>query len=145
MEQGGLWLSPAESDALVAAIQRAEKDNRGEVRVHFEKRCKGDALHRARALFGELGMAETARDTGVLLYVSPGSRKAAVFAGQGVHRTTDTRLWDDVIALVSNAFAGGEGAAGIVAAVDKIGDILRERVSGEDGAGNELPDAVTTS
>jgi uncharacterized membrane protein len=35
--------------------------------------------------------------------------------------------------------------AGLCAALEQIGEVLREHVPGEDVAGNELPDAVTTS
>lgn len=61
--------SPEEETRLVAALGRAEAGSCGEVRVHFEKRCPaGEPLGRARVLFGELGLAATRADTGVLLY-----------------------------------------------------------------------------
>ena len=143
MERGGPLLSPGGSDALVAAIGRAEQGSRGEVRVHIEERCRGDALERARELFGELGMADTARDTGVLLYVAQGSRKVAVWAGEGIHAAADDDFWSGVTNRVASAFGRGAGLDGIVAAVDEIGALLRAHVAGDDDAGNELPNKVT--
>ena len=131
---------------LVAAIGRAEQGNRGEVRVHLEGRCAGkDALARAAQLFEQLGMRRTAQDTGVLLYVAVEDRKAAVFAGRGIHGAAQAGFWQEVVDSVAAGYRRGEPAQGLVAAVERLGGLLREAVPGEDVAGNELPDAVSGS
>jgi uncharacterized membrane protein len=137
-------LRPGDAERVVAAIGAAERGSRGEVRVHVEERCKGDALERARALFAALGMARTRDATGVLLYVSPGDRKAAVFAGEGVHGAAGEAFWREVIDAVAQGFARGAPVDGLEAALARVGDLLREHAPGADAAGNELPDAVTS-
>jgi uncharacterized membrane protein len=102
---------------LVDAIRRAEQGNRGEVRVHVEATCKTEPLKRAEELFGSMCMDETSGDTGVLLYVATKSRKAAVWAGRGIHGAAADGVWQ--------------------AAADAIAEGFR--------AGNELPNKVTTS
>lgn len=135
----------AEDDRLVAAIRAAEKGSRGEVRVHVEQSCReGNALGRAKVLFRELRMGRTRADTAVLLYVSTGDRKAAVFAGNGIHGAADPAFWQSVTDAVAEGARAGDLAGGIARALERVGDLLREHAPGEDTAGNELPDVVTT-
>jgi uncharacterized membrane protein len=140
------FLTELESARLVRAIGDAERGNRGEVRVHLERRCADtDALARARDVFAKLGMHKTQQDTGVLLYVAIDDRRAAVFAGAGIHPAGAESFWQEVIDEVAKHFSEGATAAGLCHAVERIGELLREHVPGDDTAGNELPNAVTTS
>ena len=136
----------AESALLVEAISAAERGNRGEVRVHVEARCpEQDALDRARELFHQLGMDRTRDDTGVLLYVAFEDRRAAVFAGSGIHGAAAKGFWQEVVDEIADGFRGGEPLDGFRAALEAIGSLLRQHASGDDAAGNELPNQVTTS
>jgi uncharacterized membrane protein len=131
---------------VIEAIGRAEKDNRGEVRVHLERKCiPADPMDRAREVFAALDMYETEEQTGVLLYVSLEPRVCCVFAGQGIHGAAKEGFWDEVIDKVAGGFSSGQAAKGLVDALDAIGDLLRQEVPGEDTAGNELPNTITTS
>lgn len=138
------YLDAEEEEAVVDAINRAQEGNLGEVRVHIEKRCDhGDgALGRAREKFYKLGMSETDEGTGVLLYVALKDRVTAVYAGPGIHTCCAEAFWEDVTETVARGYKEGRGAEGIVEAVDKIGDLLREHVPGEKDE-NELPEEVT--
>lgn len=143
---GKKLLSVEDDVRLVEAIRAAERGSRGEVRLHLERRCRAaEPLDRARALFGELGMHETADGTGVLLYVALSPRVACVFAGQGVHGAAEAGFWDEVVDRVGRGFAEGRAAEGLIESIARIGDLLRRVVPGEDARGNELPDSVSTS
>lgn len=132
--------------AIVDAIRRAERGSRGEVRLHLERRCRRAVpMERARELFASLGMHATQDATGVLLYVSLSPRVACVYAGEGVHGAAEPGFWEDVVGRVARGFAEGRAAAGLIEAIDEIGELLRRVVPGEDPAGNELPDEVSTS
>ncbi len=140
------YLSRTEEDALVAAMERAEQGHRGEVRVHLERRCPGeDALARAGQLFEALEMRATSGDTGVLLYVAVEDRKAAVFAGAGVHGAARPGFWQEVVDAVAAGYRRGEAPQGLVEAVERIGGLLRTAVPGADASGNELPNVVSQS
>jgi uncharacterized membrane protein len=140
------YLTAKEEEAVVAAIRDAERGNRGEVRVHLEAHCpEENPVRRAAVLFRALSMEQTAGATGVLLYVAVKDRRAAVFAGAGIHRAANDGFWQDAIDAVAGGFASGEPASGIIRALDMIGSLLRASVPGDDVAGNELPDAVTQS
>ena len=139
-------LSEAEQARLVDAIRRAEEGHRGEVLVHLERRCREqDALKRAAQLFEKLGMRNTAADTGVLLYVAVEDRKAAVYAGQGIHGAALPGFWQEVVDAVATGFREGQPLPGLEKAVERIGGLLRTAVPGEDTAGNELPNVVNQS
>lgn len=101
-------------------------------------------MSRAGALFDELGMRATHADTGVLLYVAERDRQAAVFAGAGVHAAREAGFWQGVVDSVSEGYASDARLDGLERALDAIGDLLREVLSGEDAAGNELPDGVSS-
>jgi uncharacterized membrane protein len=142
----GELFGKAESARLVQAIAAAERGNRGEVRVHIEARCnERDPVERARQLFGMLGMPGTRDDTGVLLYLAVQNRKTAVFAGSGIHGAATAGFWQEVVDEVAAGFTRGDALGGLEAALEAIGDLLRTHAAGDDRAGDELPNQVTTS
>ncbi len=139
------FLTGPEEAQVVAAIEAAEAGHRGEIMVHVEARCRGgDALARAGVLFDELGVGATRDGTGVLLYVAVDDRKTAVFAGSGVHGAAAPGFWQEVVDQVAEGFRSGAPTAGLTAAVGAAGDLLRRVVPGEDEAGDELPNRVST-
>jgi uncharacterized membrane protein len=140
-------LSPTDEDAIVAAIGRAEEGNRGEVRVHLEKKCPhpGGPLARAEEKFYRLGMHQTLEATGVILYVAVQEQVAAVYAGPGVHTCCPKSFWKEITEEVSRGAREGELIDTLIAAVDSIGDLLREHIPGTKEIENELPDEVSVS
>lgn len=90
-------------------------------------------------------MERTKSGTGVLLYVAELDRKAAVFAGPGVFGARAPDFWRDVTAAVAAGYRAGDRSGGIVRALEMIGALLREAAPGEDVAGDELPNRVTTT
>jgi uncharacterized membrane protein len=138
-------LTRAERRALEAGIGAAERGHRGEIHVHIESRYPGDGpLERSEALFRELGLDRTRDGTGVLLYVAERDRKAAVFAGPGVYGARAPGFWSDVAKAVAQGYAADTRVAGLLRALELIGEVLRHTTQGEDTAGNELPNQVTT-
>ncbi len=136
-------LNEMERLLIVDAIGEAERGSRGEVRLHLEERCAGDALVRARELFAQLGMAHTHDDTGVLLYVATTDRKVAVFAGSGIHGATEPAFWAGVADEVASGFARGRGVSGLVKAIERVGDTLRQKCPADDRHGDELPNQIS--
>jgi uncharacterized membrane protein len=134
--------NPSDIDRVAAAITEAERGSLGEVRVQLDACCDGEPLDRARACFFALGMDRTAHGTGVLLYAAVESRKAAVWAGEGLHAAAAPGFWDTVLDALVEGEAKAGLAEGLVSALTRIGALLRERFPGEDSAGNELPDDV---
>lgn len=141
----GAKLDAADERRVVEAIRAAEADNRGEVRVHIERRSAAPPLASARRWFFELGMHRTAADTGVLLYVGLKARAAAVFAGGALHAEVEPERWQAAIDAVVAGYRDGRPADGLCDGLARVGEILRHALPGEDTHGDELPDAVSTS
>lgn len=129
---------------LLRAVANAERGNRGEVRLHLEARCVGEPLARARALYERLGMRATKDDTGVLLYVATASRVCAVYSGAGVVAKPPEGFWKGVTDAVAQGFGGGQPVKGLRDGLQRIGDMLRAQVPGDDVAGDELPNTLST-
>jgi uncharacterized membrane protein len=138
-------LTEADEQRVVRAIATAERENRGEVRVHLEVKCPSpDPTKRARQLYEKLKLDQTREDTGVLLYVATGSKVCAVWSGAGLFSRPIEGFWKSVTDVVAQRSREGKLADGLVEALGKIGELLRKHLGGQDRAGNEVPDAVTT-
>ena len=48
--------SPADREAIKAAIRSAELRTSGEIQIHSENRCKGDLMDRSAEMFETLKM-----------------------------------------------------------------------------------------
>ncbi|HEY7409532.1 MAG TPA: TPM domain-containing protein [Vicinamibacteria bacterium] len=129
---------------IVSAVAAAERRSRGEVRVHVSARTIGDVEEAAAAQFHALGMDRTAERNGVLVYVAPESRKFAVIGDRGIDDKAGADFWRRVADDVADAFRQGQFTAGIVRAVEAVGDLLAAhfpRTEADDR--NELPDELT--
>jgi len=120
------FFSKAERMAILEAINAAEKDTSGEIRVHLENHCKGEALERARHWFGRLGMHKTAARNGVILYLAVKDRKAAVWGDEGINKQVPENFWNDVLQDLLVAFRKEEYNQGVISAVRSIGFKLKE-------------------
>jgi uncharacterized membrane protein len=136
-------LSAADEARIVAAIRRAEARTSGEIRVHVERRCRGDALAAARAAFDRLGLRGTARRNGVLFYVAVADRRFAVVGDDGIHRAVGEAFWEGIRDDLASRFRARDFAGGLEAAILAAGEALaRTFPRGEDDR-NELPDGVS--
>lgn len=139
------FLDRLDHERIVGAIQAAESQSRGEIRVHASNRAVVDVQKAAAEQFEKLGMAGTAEGTGVLIYVAPRSRNFAVLGDHGIHAKCGDDLWRAVAAAMEEDFRAGRFAAGIVKAVERVGQVLAQHFPRQTGAADrdELPNTVT--
>lgn len=130
--------------AIVEAIKRAEAKSFGEIRVHLHHGPVEDARAEAEKAFLRLGMDETARGSGCLIFIAPESRAFAVVGGQGIHEKVGDSFWLEARDAAREKFTDGKFTEGIVAAVGKLGDALALFFP-KDGTSdrNEQPDDVS--
>lgn len=138
------FFSQEENDTIVRAIQDAEKQTSGEIRVFVESRCKYvDALHRAAQIFAQLQMEKTELRNGVLLYVAIKDRQLAIFADNGIHKLTGDKHWKEIVKQILSVFSKESVVAGITTTIAKIGDSLKPHFPyNKDVDRNELPDEI---
>lgn len=102
---------------------------------------QGKVEARARQLFIEEGVTETRQRSGVLLYLSEMERRVQLLADRGIHERVGKEAWQKTVDVVVAAIHEGKARAGILNAVDAIGESLSRHFPREDDDINELSDA----
>lgn len=137
------FLTEKQEQRIIKAIAEAENKTSGEIRVHIEHKSNRDPLERAARIFHELGMDETELQNGVLIYIASEDHKAAVYAGKGIHKQVEDGFWNDVLNILLEHFKKEEYEAGIVEAVSKVGNKLKELYPYQSGDINELTNEIS--
>ncbi len=136
-------LSQKEEQEVVQAIQLAEHQTSGEIRVHIESLCKGEVLDRAAWLFKSLKMHKTALRNGVLIYLSTTDRKFAIIGDSGINAVVPSGFWNDVKEQMIGNFKDGLVMEGLVSGIGKVGEKLKEFFPYQKDDVNELPDEIS--
>jgi uncharacterized membrane protein len=139
-------ISQEQEIRVVEAIHTAESRTSGEIKVHLERFCKGDPLDRAKSLFLQLGLHQTERRNGVIIYVALDAHKAAIWGDEGLYCQTDPGFWTAEMDTMLEHFRCGDVAGGLIRAISDIGERLAElfpRQAGDDENPNELSDEVS--
>jgi len=121
-----LFISKAEQALIVKAIESAELNTSGEIRVHIESSCKSDPVERAIFIFNKLKMFQTKERNGVLIYIAFKSRKFAIIGDIGINAKVSANFWDDVKNKLLNYFALGDIVSGLTLAIFMSGEKLKE-------------------
>lgn len=121
-----LFISKAEQALIVKAIESAELNTSGEIRVHIESSCKSDPVERAIFIFNKLKMFQTKERNGVLIYIAFKSRKFAIIGDTGINAKVSANFWDDVKAKLLNYLALGDIVSGLTLAILMSGEKLKE-------------------
>jgi uncharacterized membrane protein len=137
------FFSKEEKDLIKSAIQEAERNTCGEIRVHVEYRCKEDVLDRAAWWFGKLKMQLTEQRNGVLFYLAVKDRKFAILGDKGINAVTPDDFWDRIREKMLDRFKEGAYAAGLQEGILMAGQALKEHFPYLDGDVNELSDEIS--
>ncbi|MGQ2982145.1 TPM domain-containing protein [Flavobacterium sp.] len=136
-------LTPAEEEAIVAAIGQAEKNTSGEIRVHVEDTSKKPPLERAQEVFQQLGMHATEARNGVLFYVGVKDHSFAIVGDEGIDKAVENDFWDCTKDVVIGHFKEGRFSQGLVEGILRAGDRLKAYFPFADSDSNELPDSIS--
>jgi uncharacterized membrane protein len=119
------FITAEERDQIVKAIESAELNTSGEIRVHIESYCKKDPVGRAILIFNKLRMYETRERNGVLIYIAFKSRKLSVIGDSGINSMVPENFWNEVKEILASHLAKGELSAGLVKAISLSGEKLK--------------------
>ena len=108
-------------DQVVKAIQAAERQTSGEIRVCVARFFWGDVRRAAEAAFTRLGMTATKRRNGVLFFIVPSRRKFVVLGDEGIHAKVGPDFWAAVAAAVSERFRARDFTGGLVQGIETVG------------------------
>src|ERR1700740_1802386 len=106
--------SEEERQRLRTAIEDAEKNTSGQMRVCIEKTCSEDVLDRAAKYFHQLNMHKTRLRNGVLIYVATVDRKFAIIGDAGINKVVPDNFWDDTKEEMLKHFKYGNLLEGII-------------------------------
>jgi len=137
------FLSDVAEKHIIEAIQKAEKNTSGEIRVHIEQKTKKPALERAKAVFLSLNMHQTKQRNGVLFYVAIQSKQFAIIGDEGINELVPTNFWEEEKKLVSEFFSKNEFEKGLTMGILKVGEKLKEYFPYQTDDSNELSDAIS--
>ena len=138
------YFTQAEKDAIVAAIQKAEQRTSGEIRIYVESNCElVNPVHRAKEIFYQLKMDQTASRNGVLLYLAMEDHQLAVFGDEGIHQKVGHTFWQKEVEMMLAEFREKHFIEGICHIIEDIGEALVSHFP-YDGTTdkNELPDEI---
>jgi uncharacterized membrane protein len=138
------FFSEQEKQQLVDAIQQAEQQTSGEVRIFIESRCRFvNALDRAQEIFFSLGMDKTELRNATLIYVAVKDKQAAVFGDQGIHEKVGQAYWTNVVNKMLAIFRNEKLADGICHGIHDLGEALKLYFPyNKETDKNELPDDI---
>lgn len=136
--------SPADREAIIAAIRSAELHTSGEIQVHIENRCKGDLMDRAATLFETLKMYQTKDRNGVLFYLAVEDRKFAILGDAGINKVVEPDFWEKTKENMAEQFRSGQFTTGLTTGIKLAGEKLSHffPYDGESDQ-NELSDDIS--
>jgi uncharacterized membrane protein len=138
------FLSDTQKTEIINAIQTAERNSSGEIRVHIEKICSSEnVLDRAAEVFAEIGMINTAQQNGVLFYLSIDDRKFAVIGDKGIDKVVPENFWESTKILLRTHFSQGQFTEGLVKGIHLAGEQLKHFFPYQSDDVNELPDEIS--
>jgi len=139
------FLTYKDEEEVITAIQEAESNTSGEIRVHLEKRSEKDHFARAKEVFDELGMNQTDLRNGVLIYVAIEDHVFYIIGDKGINDLVEDDFWDCTRDTMLTHFKSGRFKEGLIAGILKAGERLKEFFPDNGKNENELCDTVSRS
>tara|TARA_Y100000589_G_scaffold246893_1_gene234804 strand:+ start:132398 stop:132835 length:438 start_codon:yes stop_codon:yes gene_type:complete len=138
------FLTPEQQEQVKQAIRQAELNTSGEIRVHIDKKCRGDnVLDRAAQIFDLLGMQKTELRNGVLIYVAVDDRQLAILGDVGVNQVVPDDFWESTRDIMLDYFKKGDYTQGLVKGILHAGEQLKKHFPYQTDDINELSDEIT--
>jgi len=137
-------LTQADEQQIIAAIQEAEINTSGEIRVHIESTCEMDVLDRATEMFAQLNMHQTKLRNGVLFYLALDDHQFAVIGDAGINAIVPDNFWEEITAAAIRHFKEKKYAEGLATGIRMAGEQLKKHFPyNAQGDINELSDDIS--
>ena len=137
------FLERLDQPRIIAAIQSAERETSGEIRIHVQpKAVGGDIRTVAEKTFERLGMTKTALRNGVLLFIATEEYRFVILGDKGINEKVPAGFWDEIAAKLTIRFKNAEFTDGIVEAITAAGGQLGHYFPRAADDVNELSDTI---
>ena len=137
------FLTSEEEQDIVEAIRVAELNTSGEIRVHIETTCKGDATNRALDLSYTLKMDNTKLQNAVLIYLAIEDKAFVIYGDKGINDVVEKDFWDSTKDVMQSHFKKGDFKQGLIEGVLKSGEQLKTYFPYSDSDSNELTNTIS--
>jgi uncharacterized membrane protein len=142
-------IPPELVERLARRVAASEKRHSGEIRIFVEAGLPTSYLwrdaaprERALAMFAKLGVWDTERNNGVLIYLLLAEHAIEIVADRGIARHVSPDDWQEVVAHMSETFRAGHFEQGLTQALGEVSALLVRHfpAEGSEANPNELPD-----
>jgi uncharacterized membrane protein len=139
------FLTEEEESRIIKAIQKAELDTSGEIRVHLESNIEKPSMQHAQEVFYQIGMQKTKAKNGVLFYVDVANNIFTILGDKGINETVPDDFWDSIKNNMIQAFKQEQYAEGLVNGILEVGNKLKQYFPYQTDDVNELSDEISKS
>ena len=136
-------ITEADQQKIREAIQEAELNTSGEVKVHLERKCLEDTMDRAAFVFEQLELHKTKLRNGVLIYLALEDRTFAILGDVGINQKVPQGFWNTTSDLMLTHFKKGEFVQGLIEGIKEAGLQLKAHFPYQDDDVNELSDDIS--
>lgn len=140
------YFSKQDQMVIAEAVKQAEQGHVGEIQVVIEGHIPSNqAYHqdtrlRAQQLFAELGVWDTEKNSGILLYLNLCEQKVEIVIDRGIRSATEQSVWQNICDQMILELKAKRHRNAVVEGVISIGKVLNlyyKKVDLQDQ--NELP------
>lgn len=124
------YFSKQDKQIIADAVQQAEHGHVGEIQVVIEghipcsQAYRQNTRLRAQQLFAELGVWDTALNSGVLLYLNLCERTVEVIFDRGIRNATNDQVWQLICESIVQKLKQKQYQQAVVMGVQQIGEVL---------------------
>ncbi len=137
------FFSDEQKSRIRKAIEIAEEKTSGEIRVHVQKKCKGETVKEAEKVFGKLKMHKTQQRNGILFFLAIESRVFAIYGDKGINEKVPADFWNGISAFMENHFRKNEFTDGLIGGITMAGNQLKQHFPHADDDKNELTNEIS--
>lgn len=139
------FLTKTEMASLVEAIQTAENNSTGEIRIHIDSNTNDHNAEVAFEVFKKLCKDKTAEKNAVLFHVNFEKRYLTIIGDEGINKCVNQNFWDVMHDYITTEFAKGNFYQALKSSVLKTGIELKNHFPLKGENTNELSDEITFS
>ncbi len=136
-------LTKEQEKLLIEAIQKAELQTSGEIRVHFDSSKVEIPIEKAKTIFAKLKMHQTELRNGILFYVNLKEKKFAVWGDEGIHKNVPENFWDEIKETAIQHFKNDHIIEGLEKCILMCGDQLKKYFPYNGNDKNELKNDIS--
>ncbi|HEY4540191.1 MAG TPA: TPM domain-containing protein [Faecalibacter sp.] len=144
-ENKNAFLSSKQEQKIIEAIQLAEKNTSGEIRVHIEFESSTDHFQKALEVFNRLEMDQTKDRNAVLFHVAPYDHNFTIIGDEGIDQVTPDDFWEEIKEVVISYFREEKYTKGLCKGIEMTGEALKTYFPYQEDDQNELSDEISYS